>query len=164
MTWQRRWIRRSAPITRASGKKHYVGRRFVKNNRLNHAGYLWAFAALRACQGADAQYRRRRDHGDWHAQALRLARGFTAAHPDGAVTYTAHELRHVSASLLITSDASDMQICNQMGHSGVETTKNIYGHLFDQDRTSLLEALNSAGTRLYITDEDESGEGAMGAA
>jgi integrase len=89
---------------------------------------------------------------------LRLARGFTAAHPDGAVTYTAHELRHVSASLLIASGASDMQICNQMGHSRVETTKNIYGHLFDQDRTSLLEALNSAVTRLYITD-DEGGEG-----
>ncbi|GGY10966.1 mini-circle putative transposase for IS117 [Streptomyces minutiscleroticus] len=30
----------SAPITRASGKKHFVGRRFVKNNRLMHAGFL----------------------------------------------------------------------------------------------------------------------------
>lgn len=71
------------------------------------------------------------------------------------MTYTAQELRHVSASLLIASGASDMQICNQMGHSRVETTKNIYGHLFDQDRTSLLEVLNSAVTRLYITDEDD---------
>ena len=61
----------SAPITRASGKKRYVGRRFVKNDRLNAAGYLWAFAALRSSRGADAHYRRRRDHGDWHAQALR---------------------------------------------------------------------------------------------
>lgn len=26
----------SAPITRASGKKHYVGRRMVKSNRLHH--------------------------------------------------------------------------------------------------------------------------------
>jgi hypothetical protein len=34
----------SASITRASGKKHYVGRRMVKNNRLIHAGFLWAFA------------------------------------------------------------------------------------------------------------------------
>lgn len=30
----------SAPIPRASGKKRYVGRRFVKNDRLTHAGYL----------------------------------------------------------------------------------------------------------------------------
>ncbi|MFF4362953.1 IS110 family transposase [Streptomyces sp. NPDC001351] len=61
----------SAPITRASGKKHYVGRRFVKNNRLINAGFLWAFAAPNASPGAKAHYRRRRDHGDWHAQAQR---------------------------------------------------------------------------------------------
>ncbi|WP_420713697.1 IS110 family transposase [Streptomyces sp. WM4235] len=61
----------SAPITRASGKKHYVGRRMVKNNRLHHAGYLWAFSSLRSSPGAQAHYRHRRDVGDWHAQAQR---------------------------------------------------------------------------------------------
>ncbi|MEW1693814.1 IS110 family transposase [Streptomyces sp. NPDC091265] len=61
----------AAPITRASGKRKYVGRRFVKNNRLNHAGYLWAFATLTHSKGANAHYRRRRETGDWHAQALR---------------------------------------------------------------------------------------------
>ncbi|MGI5048140.1 IS110 family transposase [Streptomyces sp. JAC25] len=61
----------SAPITRASGKKRFVGRRFVKNNRLINAGFLWAFAALTASPGANAHYRRRRDHGDWHAAAQR---------------------------------------------------------------------------------------------
>ncbi|GAA2656434.1 IS110-like element IS117 family transposase [Streptomyces spororaveus] len=61
----------AAPITRASGKRKYVGRRFVKNNRLNHAGYLWAFATLSHSPGANAHYRRRREAGDWHAQALR---------------------------------------------------------------------------------------------
>jgi hypothetical protein len=30
-------------------------------------------------------------HAMWR-RYLKLARGFTAAHPDGAVTYTAHEL------------------------------------------------------------------------
>jgi transposase len=61
----------SAPITRASGKKSFVGRRFVKNNRLISAGFLWAFASLRASPGADAHYRRRREAGDWHAGAQR---------------------------------------------------------------------------------------------
>ncbi|GAA2120775.1 IS110-like element IS117 family transposase [Kitasatospora saccharophila] len=61
----------SAPITRASGKKSYVGRRMVKNNRLLHAGFLWAFSALRTSPGADAHYRRRREKGDWHASAQR---------------------------------------------------------------------------------------------
>ncbi|MEU1629591.1 IS110 family transposase [Streptomyces sp. NPDC020096] len=62
----------SSPITRASGKKSSITRRWVKNDRLNHAGYLWAFASLRASPGAMAHYRRRRDdHGDWHAAAQR---------------------------------------------------------------------------------------------
>jgi transposase len=61
----------SAPITRASGKKKFVGRRFIKNDRLITAGFLWAFSALRNSPGADAHYRRRREAGDWHAQAQR---------------------------------------------------------------------------------------------
>nr|WP_311736810.1 IS110 family transposase [Streptomyces sp. TLI_185] len=61
----------SSPITRASGKKSSITRRWVKNDRLNHAGYLWAFAALRHSPGADAHYRRRREIGDWHAAAQR---------------------------------------------------------------------------------------------
>ncbi|MET8965899.1 IS110 family transposase [Streptomyces sp. NPDC004074] len=62
----------ASPITRASGKKSSIIRRRVKNDRLNHAGYLWAFAAPNGSPGAKAHYRRRRDvHGDWHAAALR---------------------------------------------------------------------------------------------
>jgi transposase len=61
----------SAPITRASGRKKFVGRRFIKNDRLINAGFLWAFSALNSSPGADAHYRRRRQAGDWHAQAQR---------------------------------------------------------------------------------------------
>jgi transposase len=61
----------SAPVTRASGKKTYVGRRFVKNDRLMAAGFLWAFAALQCSDGANEHYRRRRKAGDWHAAAQR---------------------------------------------------------------------------------------------
>lgn len=62
----------SSPITRASGKKSSITRRWVKNDRLNHAGYLWAFSAITASPGAKTHYRRRRDdHGDWRAAAQR---------------------------------------------------------------------------------------------
>ncbi len=61
----------SSPITRASGKKTSIMRRWVKNDRLNHAGYLWAFSAITASPGAKTHYQRRRDHGDWHAAAQR---------------------------------------------------------------------------------------------
>ncbi|MGO9080946.1 MAG: tyrosine-type recombinase/integrase [Streptosporangiaceae bacterium] len=59
------------------------------------------------------------------AQVPQARQGCTAADKDGIVAYTAHELRHVCASLLIASGASDMQVAHQMGHSRVETTKNI---------------------------------------
>jgi hypothetical protein len=61
----------AAPITRASGKTTSVTYRRVKNNRLNAAGYLWAFSALTASPGARAHYDRRRDDGDRHAAAQR---------------------------------------------------------------------------------------------
>jgi integrase len=91
---------------------------------------------------------------------LKLAQGYTAAHPDGIVSYTAHQLRHVCASLLIASGAADVQVARQMGHAKIETTKNIYGHLFAADRAAILEAMNQAVSRLYAYEEDsgESGE------
>jgi hypothetical protein len=46
-------------------------RRWVKNDRHHHAGYLWAFSALRHSPGAGAHYRRRREQGDWHTAAQR---------------------------------------------------------------------------------------------
>jgi integrase len=61
---------------------------------------------------------------------LKFAQGYTAVHPDGIVSCTAHELRHVCGSLLIASGATDMQVAQQMGRSKIETTKNAYGHPF----------------------------------
>ena len=61
----------AAPITRASGKTTSVTHRRIKNNRLNAAGYSWAFSALTASPGARAHYDRRRDDGDRHAAAQR---------------------------------------------------------------------------------------------
>ena len=87
---------------------------------------------------------------------LKLAHGFTAAHPDGIVGYTAHELRHVCASLLIASGASDVQVAHQMGHSKIETTKNIYGHLFAQDRTAIVDAMNQVVSRLHVYEAADS--------
>ncbi len=40
-----------------------------------------------------------------------------------------------------------------MGHAKIETTKNIYGHLFAQDRATILDALNEAVSRLHAYEE-----------
>ena len=48
-----------------------------------------------------------------------------------------------------------MRVANQMGHSKIEITKSIYGHLFAQDRASLLKAMNQTVTRLYVQDDSQ---------
>ena len=51
-----------------------------------------------------------------------------------------------------------MQVAHQMGHSKIETTKNIYGHLFAQDRALILDAMNQAVSRLYAYENQKPGE------
>jgi integrase len=75
----------------------------------------------------------------------------------------AYELRHVCASLQIASGASDIQVAAQMGHSRVETTKNIYGHLFAEDRQSIVGAMNDAVSRLYVVEDEDDKEGDLAA-
>jgi hypothetical protein len=43
--------------------------------------------------------------------------------------------------------------------SKIETTKNIYGHLFARDRASILDALNQAVSRLHVYEATADGEG-----
>jgi transposase len=61
----------TAPVTRASGRSHYVKARKVRNKRLGDACHWWAFAALTWSPGARAHYDRRRATGEHHNAALR---------------------------------------------------------------------------------------------
>ncbi len=61
----------SAPVTRASGKVTSITHRRIKNDRLAAVGWVWATYASINPGPARAHYRRRRDHGDRHAAALR---------------------------------------------------------------------------------------------
>lgn len=61
----------TAPVTRASGRSHYVKARKVRNKRLGDACHWWAFAALTRSPAARAHYDHRRGKGDHHNAALR---------------------------------------------------------------------------------------------
>lgn len=61
----------TAPVTRASGRSHYVKARKVRNKRLGDACHWWAFAALTRSPAARAHYDKRRAAGDHHNAALR---------------------------------------------------------------------------------------------
>jgi transposase len=61
----------TAPVTRASGRSHYVKARKVRNKRLGDACHWWAFAALSWSPAARAYYDHRRALGEHHNAALR---------------------------------------------------------------------------------------------
>jgi transposase len=61
----------TAPITRASGRSHWVSARRICNRRLGDACHWRAFAALTKSAGARAHYDQRRTAGDTHNAALR---------------------------------------------------------------------------------------------
>jgi transposase len=61
----------TSPLTIASGRKHVVLARHVRNRRLYDALDQWAFCALRTSPGARTFYDQHRAAGDLHHQALR---------------------------------------------------------------------------------------------
>jgi transposase len=61
----------TSPLTVASGKRHAVLARHVRNRRLYDAIDQWAFCALTSSPGARTFYDQRRAAGDLHHQALR---------------------------------------------------------------------------------------------
>ena len=80
-----------------------------------------------------------------------------AAKRAGVVGFTYHDLRHVTASLLISKGASVKVVQRYLGHSSAATTLTVYAHLWPDDtelvRTALDEALTLPGPRR----EDRSG-------
>ncbi len=92
-------------------------------------------------------------YGTWRRH-LTEAKGYTAALGE-PITYTAHELRHVAASILVGIDGAPADaIARQMGHSSVEFTRRVYAHLFEQDHDELLRAINARVSTLYANDEE----------
>ena len=61
----------TSPITIASGRKHAVVARHVRNRRLYDALDQWAFCSISNSAGARVFYDQRRAAGDLHHQALR---------------------------------------------------------------------------------------------
>ena len=58
--------------------------------------------------------------------------------------YTAHELRHVYASILIDAGLSDERVAKYMGHSSGLYTRRLYGHWFPQDSRADAEHLSAS--------------------
>jgi integrase len=55
-----------------------------------------------------------------------------------------HDLRHTFGSLLIQSGASIVYVKEQMGHSSIQVTVDIYGHLIPGANVSFVDRLDEA--------------------
>lgn len=55
-----------------------------------------------------------------------------------------HDLRHTCAALLIAQGAHPKAIQAQLGHSSIQVTLDLYGHLFPDDMDRLAEQLDAA--------------------
>ena len=76
----------------------------------------------------------------------RIERG---EYPPGSLLPSEHQL----VSDFGVSRPTIVKVTNQMGHTKIETTKNIYGHLFAEDRAFILKAMNQAVSRLYVQED-----------
>ena len=56
---------------------------------------------------------------------------------------TLHECRHTFASLLIDSGANPKAVQEFMGHSKIQTTFDVYGHLFPGSRDEVRERMDA---------------------
>lgn len=63
--------------------------------------------------------------------------------PDLLRPITLHECRHTFASLLIDSGANPKAIQNFMGHSKIQTTFDVYGHLLPGSRDEVRERMDA---------------------
>lgn len=55
-----------------------------------------------------------------------------------------HSLRHFHASLLITAGIDPVAVSNDMGHSQVSTTQNIYAHIFAETKQKNCDTISNA--------------------
>lgn len=79
--------------------------------------------------------------GHWLDNACKRCRKQDSTFP---TRFSAHELRHTAASLMISAGAHVKTIQRQLGHKDAAMTLNQYGHLFEDDLDVISVAMGSA--------------------
>lgn len=91
-----------------------------------------------------------------------FAKYFRAAREDVGLDWTIHDLRHLGVSIWIASGADRFLVMKAAGHSKLDTTVGLYGHLWPRDVTSLadrvdrLDADSLRDAHVPIADRDDS--------
>ncbi|GJD58364.1 tyrosine-type recombinase/integrase [Methylobacterium dankookense] len=89
------------------------------------------------------------DLSAWHWEPV--ARAAEVRRADGSLMGL-HSIRHAAVSLWIKAGLSDLALKEVVGHSSVNTTKDVYGHLYDADDEARHAMRNSLAV-LRLSDE-----------
>jgi len=73
-----------------------------------------------------------------------------------------HDLRHTYASLLIQQGESLAYVQQQLGHSSIQVTVDIYGHLIPGANRAAVDRLDAAPIRIPGASEDDHAAGGDG--
>lgn len=73
-----------------------------------------------------------------------------------------HDLRHTYASLLIQQGESLAYVQKQLGHSSIQVTVDIYGHLIPVANRAAVDRLDAAPIRIPGASEDDQAAGGDG--
>jgi integrase len=60
-----------------------------------------------------------------------------------------HDIRHTYASLLLTDGATPVYVKEQMGHSSIQITVDIYGHLIPNSNRDMVNRLDTQPAATY---------------
>lgn len=71
-----------------------------------------------------------------------LAHFHRLAQKAGVQSIRLHDLRHSHASLLINAGVNVKAISERLGHEDIQTTLNIYGHLYEKQASNIAELLD----------------------
>jgi integrase len=74
--------------------------------------------------------------GNWHGDVWKAAR--KAA---GFPTLRFHDLRHSAVPLWVEMGANLLQVSRWLGHSSVQITADVYGHLFSETNDAVMARL-----------------------
>jgi integrase len=62
----------------------------------------------------------------------------------GIGRWSPHELRHSAASLLLAQGVPLKSVSEMLGHSSIRVTADVYGHLEDESRAQVADAMTGA--------------------
>ena len=73
-----------------------------------------------------------------------------------------HDLRHTYVSLLIQQGESLAYVRDQLGHSSIQVTADVYGHLVPSANRAAVDRLDAVPIRIPDASEDEKSVGGDG--